>query len=109
MEYTADEIATFYEKTHSISKTAYIYKLSFGKVRKILITKGRVFPPLTQRIMFYQSRGKSLNQIAKLLHLATSTLNGYLPYSKVVYNKINKSENARKIEKWRQKQKNEKG
>ena len=103
MEYTADEIATFYEKTHSISKTAYIYKLSFGKVRKILITKGRVFPPLTQRIMFYQSRGKSLNQIAKLLHLATSTLNGYLPYS------INKSENARKIEKWRQKQKNEKG
>lgn len=57
------------------------------KMRKLLITAG-VYSTDTSRIIIgkLHAEGKSVSEIQAITGLKRSSINGYLPYSKIIYN-----------------------
>ena len=55
------------------------------KARKILITAEAYDTPTVRLIRKYHDEEKSLEEIMKLTGLKRLSVNGYLPYSKVIY------------------------
>lgn len=53
--------------------------------------------------MMYNS-GLPISEISNQLKMNKSTVNSYLPYIKVEYNKSTPSKNAMKLRKWREKE-----
>lgn len=84
----------------------YGIKLSTAKIRKILITGGCWTTERSREVeRLYEEYG-SVARVAKVLGLSETLVKTYLPYGKVVYDLEEKSGNAKRVERWREKHKN---
>ena len=81
----------------------YSIRLSTAKIRKILISGGSWTTEQSRRIQEEFEALGSVKQVAEKLGLSTAFVTMYLPYGKVVYDLENKSGNAKRIERWRDK------
>lgn len=86
-------------------------RLSRSKLQKILITGGRWTTERSRKVQElyakYRKRMKpedAVKRIAAELEISTVSVNINLPYEKVVYDLENKSGNAKRIDRWRAKQ-----
>lgn len=83
----------------------YGIKLSTAKIRKILITGGCWTTERSREVGELYEKYGSVARVAKELELSETLVKTYLPYKKVVYDLEEKSGNARRVERWREKRK----
>lgn len=76
--------------------------LSTAKIRKILITGGCWSTERSREVARMYKKHGSISLVAKELGLTTELVTMYLPYKKVVYDMEEKSGNAKRIERWRE-------
>ena len=79
------EVLNSYIKTASLQKTADELKISYAKVRKILITLGEYKTEFSQEVGKRRSLGKSISEIATELNASTNRVTAFLPYEKNLY------------------------
>lgn len=84
----------------------YGIKLSTSKIRKILITGGCWTTERSREVCALYEKYGSVAKVAKVLGLSETLVKTYLPYGKVVYDLEEKSGNAKRVERWREKHKN---
>lgn len=84
-------------------RCSYDIKLSTAKIRKILITGGCWSTERSREIQKKYSELKSVSLVAESLGLSAALVVMNLPYEKVVYDLEDKSGNAKRIERWRNK------
>jgi len=84
----------------------YGIKLSTSKIRKILITGGCWTTERSREVGELYEKYGSVAKVAKVLGLSETLVKTYLPYGKVVYDLEEKSGNAKRVERWREKHKN---
>ncbi len=94
-------VAESYEETGELKITAEEFGISALKVRKLLITAGVYSNDVSDEVNELYDQGKSLAEIEKITGLRKSSINGYLPYSKVVYKPQELSLNAERIKQYR--------
>lgn len=88
-----------------IIETAAEFHVTPMKMRKLLITAG-VYSTDTSRIIGeLYADGKKPSEIQAITGLKKSSINGYLPYSKVIYNHDDKSVGADRVGLYRKRQK----
>ena len=81
----------------------YGIKLSTAKIRKILITGGCWTTERSREVGDLYAKYGSVARVAKELGMSETLVKTYLPYQKVVYDLGEKSGNARRVERWREK------
>lgn len=96
-----EKILDSYEDGYSLSDIALKYDISLQKVRKILITCGKIVTPLSKQIQEMYQSGQTIQEIADKLEMTTNAVNSYLPYRKAIYNSDSPSDNAMRIRKSR--------
>lgn len=79
------EVLKYYKKTASLQKTADELKISYAKVRKILITLGEYESDFSLEVGKRRSMGKSISEIAAELNTSTNRVTAFLPYEKNLY------------------------
>ena len=84
-------------------KNSYDIELSTAKIRKILITGGRWSTERSREVQKKYLELKSVSLVAESLGLSTALVVLNLPYEKVVYDLEDKSGNAKRVERWRNK------
>ena len=84
-------------------KDVHGIELSTAKIRKILITGGCWTTERSREVASRYEKLKDIKRVAKELEVTTALVTMYLPYEKVVYDLDDKSGNARRIAKWREK------
>lgn len=102
---TAEElieiVSEVYKETGELKLTAERFNMSPLKVRKILITAGIYKSKLEDEINELYNQGKTITQIMEITGLKKSSVNGYFPYTKSVYNTKEISANAERIQLYR--------
>ncbi len=76
--------------------------LSTAKIRKILITGGRWTTERSREVAELYERYGSVSRVAEELGLSPGLVTTYLPYQRTVYDLEEKSGNARRIDRWRE-------
>lgn len=72
------------------------------KVRKILITAGAFKSDISEQINDLYTYERTIAEIQRITGLSYASVNSYLPYTKVVYNKVDISQNATRIKRYRE-------
>ena len=90
-----------FEEKQEIKATAIELDLAELKVKKLLITSGKLRYPQTGEIQDLKNAGKNMDQIQDILGLSRASINAYLPYSKVPYKESEVSANADRCELYR--------
>lgn len=90
-----------YDITGEINATATELDLSTIKVKKLLITSGKLEYDETKQIQRLIAYGKSIIEIQEEIGLKKSSINSYLPYSKVPYKDSEVSANADRCDLYR--------
>lgn len=67
------------------------------KMRKLLITAGVYRNEISELIAELQAEGDTPNDIQRITGLSRSTVNGYLPYTKVIYKNYERSVGADRV------------
>ena len=80
-------------------------ELSTAKIRKILITGGLWTTERSREVAELYERFGSVNRVAEKLGLSIGLVTTYLPYRRIVYDLDEKSGNARRIDRWRERRK----
>lgn len=88
-----------------ISDIADKYGVSPLKKRKLLITAGIYSTSTSRLVAKLYSEGKNVKEIQEITRLKKSSVNGYLPYKKVIYNQPEKSVGADRVGLYRKRQK----
>ena len=88
-------------QTGEIKATAEELGISSIKVKKLLITSGKLEYEETRQIQRLLAYGKKLSEIQQELGLKKSSINSYLPYSKVPYKESEISANADRCDLYR--------
>lgn len=101
MEELLSTVDAVFEEKQEIKATAAELDLAELKVRKLLITSGKLSYPQTQEIQELQRAGKKMEEIQNILDLSRASINAYLPYSKVPYKESEVSANADRCELYR--------
>lgn len=101
MEELLSTVDAVFEEKQEIKATAAEIDLAELKVRKLLITSGKLSYPQTQEIQELQRVGKKMEEIQNILDLSRASINAYLPYSKVPYKEFEVSANADRCELYR--------
>ena len=83
-------------------------RLSTAKIRKILITGGRWTTERSREVADLYERYGSISRVAEELGLSPGLVTTYLPYQRTVYDLEEKSGNARRIDRWRERKKADK-
>lgn len=96
------EIVSYYRVCGSIKECARKFGISPQKVRRVLLNAGEYSSPLSDKIADLHEHGMSPSEIAEYLHMRLKTVNGYLPYSKGVYNNETPTANAQRIRAFRE-------
>lgn len=94
-------VDTVFEEKQEIKATATELDLAELKVRKLLITSGKLRYPMTEQIQELQRAGKKLEEIQSILGLSRASINAYLPYTKIPYKESEVSVNADRCELYR--------
>ena len=100
-----ENIVTEYNKTGSINKTAKSLELSNMKVRKALITAGVYSNETSEEVEQSLATGKSVEDIATMLGITVSAVYGYIPYKITAYNLDDRSVNADRAARYRERKK----
>lgn len=95
-------VVEVYRQKQEIKATAVELDLEPQKVKKLLITAGELRYAETETILSYKKQGKTMPEIQKIMHLSRSSVNAYLPYSKVVYKSEEISRNAKRVKCYRE-------
>lgn len=90
-----------FKQTGEIKATADELGISSIKVKKLLITSGKLEYEETKQIQRLLAYGKKLSEIQQELGLKKSSINSYLPYSKVPYKESEISANADRCDLYR--------
>lgn len=90
-----------FTQTGEIKATAEELGISSIKVKKLLITSGKLAYEETRQIQRLLAYGKKLSEIQQELGLKKSSINSYLPYSKVPYKESEISANADRCDLYR--------
>lgn len=90
-----------FEEKQEIKATAIEIDLAELKVKKLLITSGKLHYPITEEIQELQRSGKKSEEIQSILGLSRASINAYLPYSKIPYKESEVSANADRCELYR--------
>lgn len=90
-----------YKTTQSIKECARFFKVSEGKIKKILISAGEYSNETSISILSLREQGYSGEEIKKMLGISNSALSCNAPYEKCVYNSDNPTKNALAIRKCR--------
>lgn len=90
-----------FTQTGEIKATAEELGISSIKVKKLLITSGKLEYEETKQIQRLLAYGKKLSEIQQELGLKKSSINSYLPYSKVPYKESEISANADRCDLYR--------
>ena len=77
-------------------------ELSTAKIRKILITGGLWTTERSREVAELYERYGSVSRVAEELGMSTGLVVTYLPYQRTVYDLEEKSGNARRIDRWRE-------
>lgn len=101
MQELLSTVDTVFEEKQEIKATAIELDLAELKVRKLLITSGKLCYPQTQQIQNLQRSGKKPEEIQSILGLSRASINAYLPYSKIPYKESEVSANAERCELYR--------
>ena len=101
MEELLSTVDAVFEEKQELKATAAELGLAELKVRKLLITSGKLCYPVTEQIQELQRAGKNMDQIQSILGLSRASINAYLPYSKVPYKESEVSANADRCELYR--------
>ena len=80
-------------------------ELSTAKIRKILITGGLWTTERSRDVAELYARYGSVSRVAEELGTSTGLVVTYLPYRRTVYDLDEKSGNARRIDRWRERRK----
>lgn len=88
-------------QTGEIKATAEELGISSIKVKKLLITSGKLEYEETKQIQRLLAYGKKLSEVQQELGLKKSSINSYLPYSKVPYKESEISANADRCDLYR--------
>lgn len=91
-----NEVVKDYKSKKSINAVAKSMHISPQKIRKILLTAGVIQPEFTRQALYYLSNGLSKSEVAQKLEISLKVLQSYLPYTRMPYNQLTKSENAKK-------------
>ncbi len=100
-----EEIVSEYDHTGSINKTAKSLGLSNMKVRKALITAGVYSNETSEDVERSLAAGKSVEDIAAILGITASAVYGYIPYKITAYNLDDRSANADRAARYRERKK----
>jgi hypothetical protein len=100
-----ETVCSNYINRVSVRSLAKQMDMSPMKVRKILITGGAYSTDLSIEIGELWRDGKTVPEIAKLLSMTTANVNSYLPYERVVYNMEERSVEADRQARYRQRKK----
>lgn len=99
------EIVKEYYHCGSINKTAKSLGLSNMKVRKALITSGVYSNETSEDVERSLDAGKSIEAIAAMLGITASAVYGYIPYNITAYNLEDRSVNADRAARYRERAK----
>ena len=82
----SEKVVEIYKRYGSLRRTHSETGVSFGKLRKILLTAGiELESPKTAEINRLFESGMSEHEIAKELNMSVSAVNTHLPYVKTPY------------------------
>lgn len=101
MQELIDIVSEVYQATNEIKATAIELDLPPNKVKKLLITAGVLKYTATEQIQSLLQQGKTMEEVQSCLNLSYSTINTYLPYSKVIYKMSEISQNAERINRYK--------
>lgn len=101
MQELIDTVSEVYNNTNEIKATAIELSLPPHKVKKLLITGKAISYPETDQILSLQEQGRTMEEIKNIMGLSYSTINTYLPYSKVVYKLSEISQNAERVRRYK--------
>jgi len=87
-------VCEVYDDTKEIKATAAELDLAPLKVKKLLITAGKIKYQQTEDIISLQKSGQSMAEIERTLGLSRASINSYLPYKKIPYKEEDVSSNA---------------
>ena len=94
-------VSEIYNETGELNQTAVEIGVSALKTRKLLITAGKYKSDLADEVGNLFRSGKSVLEIQEMTGLGKSSVNGYLPYTKIPYNTKEVSQNAERIRLYR--------
>lgn len=103
MGVTEQQIIDTYQDCMSIKATARRLSISESTVRRHLVIAGHYTNDRKEEIDQLMGEGFSVPEIAAKLHVVKNTVRTYLPYTKGSYIGPEKSENAMRIRKCREK------
>lgn len=101
MQELIDTVAEVYQATNEIKATAIELSLPPNKVKKLLITAGVLKYTETEQIQSLLQQVKTIAEIQTIMGLSYSTINTYLPYSKVIYKMSEISQNAERVNRYK--------
>lgn len=87
----------------TINETAEEFNVTPAKIRKIMVTGGYYETALYRSIMELRARGLDAGEIAKKLGKKKVTVQSYLPYEKVIYMMEERSVNAERVRRFKEK------
>ena len=96
-----DSTITPQEPMGSIRDTALKFGINRNKVRKILITMGRMESPITEIAVRLRKKGMSIKEIAHDLGVSVATVSTALPYEDKVDHTLDPSEHTRDVREYR--------
>ena len=94
-----------YQKGVSVRALAKRFELSPMKTRKILITGGCYSTDISAEIEALYKDGKTIEEIAELLSMTTANVNSYLPYERIIYKMDERSVEADRQQRYRDRKK----
>lgn len=101
MQKLINAVAEVYQATNEIKATAMELSLPPNKVKKLLVTAGVLKYTETEQIQSLLQQGKTIAEIQTIMGLSYSTINTYLPYSKVIYKMSEISQNAERVNRYK--------
>lgn len=100
-----ETVCNNYKNGVSVRALAKQFELSPMKARKILITGGCYSTDLSTEIGELYKDGKTVGEIAVLLSMTSANVNSYLPYERIIYNMEERSVEADRQQRYRDRKK----
>ena len=91
----------------TINETAEAFSLPAGKIRKLLIAGGMYNTALFRQINELVDSGLTVAEVAEIVGRKVGTVKSYLDYEKVIYKLDEKSKNAVRIDRFKEKRRQE--